>query len=385
MKIQLDGTNIKNKGAELMLYAVLEEVERYNPNAYVFWNDDTYMGNPCEIHTNVKFDKSSGQKWALKLKPFKISSILRRLHLPYRFLTKYNVLKGVDAIFDASGFHYSDQFKISSTYLIEKERYYKALKKEGTKIILLPQAFGPFETVEGKKMVALLSKYCDLIFARDSVSYSYLEKAGGNMSKVVLTPDFTSLAKYEVPNIWEHVSGGICVIPNKRMVDKGASNSAEYTDFLKHTIQTYVDAGERVFLLNHEGADDLGLCLEINNFFNNKFEVITGLTAGEVKGVISISKVTITSRFHGVASALNTTVPCLATSWSHKYQKLFEDFGQTNCLLDIKVPENNKEKLLQFIEPTVNLKIRAELKETGLEVKLKNQKMWDLVWNTICK
>jgi colanic acid/amylovoran biosynthesis protein len=381
MKIQIDGTNIKNKGAELMLYAVLEEIERVDPKAQVYWNDDTYTGDPQQINTKINFSKSLGQRLALKLKPFKVTSILRRLHIPYRFLTKYNVVKGLDLMLDASGFHYSDQFKISDTYLAEKERYFNTLKNQGTKIILLPQAFGPFETSEGKKMVSLLSRYCDILFARDTVSYSYLENAGADMSRIVLTPDFTSLAHYEVPQKWKHVADRICIIPNKRMVDKGATTLESYTKFLKHTIQTYLDAGEQIVMLNHEGLEDLQLCEETNKFFGNQLTVISGLTAGEVKGVISISKVTITSRFHGVASSLNTHVPCLATSWSHKYQKLFEDFNQTDCLLDIIAPENNKEKLLSYIDPKSNTSIRLELIENASKIKIENQKMWKIVWS----
>ncbi len=40
MRIQIDGTNSLNKGAELMLNAVMEQIEKKYPNAEVFYNSN---------------------------------------------------------------------------------------------------------------------------------------------------------------------------------------------------------------------------------------------------------------------------------------------------------------------------------------------------------
>ena len=109
-------------------------------------------------------------------------------------------------------------------------------------------------------------------------------------------------------------------------------------------------------------------------------EVVTGLNALEVKGLISSAYLLITSRFHGVASALNSCVPCLATSWSHKYKELFADYGLDNCIL----PLDNLDKALEMVKDCLsvdkNEKIRENLTLQVPEINKQTRDMWKCVW-----
>ena len=55
MKIVLSGVETNNKGAELMLYAILQEVERRFPDAEVYLPYYRIKQGTKYVHTNLKF------------------------------------------------------------------------------------------------------------------------------------------------------------------------------------------------------------------------------------------------------------------------------------------------------------------------------------------
>jgi colanic acid/amylovoran biosynthesis protein len=382
MTIQIDGTNTVNKGAELMLYAVLQEIERKYPDAKVLYNQQ--WSNPNYIRTKLNFGTRPFAHLLIPvLNKCKVHGILRRLSVPCSFLTLRYPIKGLDLVLDAGGFQFGDQWNISDYDLLLWENYYRKLKKQGTKIILLPQAFGPFETKNGKKIVGIVSKYTDIIFAREEVSYNHLIKAGADGRKIKLYPDFTALVEGIIPKRYEFLKDGICIIPNKRMIDKSTVLPENYFSFLEKIIQIIQQQGKSPFLLNHESKSDFVLCELINQQLKVPLTIVNNLTALEIKGVISQSYLVVSSRFHGVASALNSGVPCLATSWSHKYAELFKDYRQSDCVLDLSRPDKIREKVRYYLSDNVHKSVSEILPEAKRVVVEKNKEMWNIVWKSI--
>lgn len=377
MKLQIDGTNTLNKGAELMLYAALEQIEPRYPQADIYYN--AFGAGYKDVKTSLNL------KGFLRLRyGFYPGIILSKLKLPYSYFTNFYPGKKIDVLLDASGFRLGDQWNRSKGYIATLESYYKKLKAKGTKIILLPQALGPFVTDTGKETAKVLNKYADLIIARESFSYQYLIDAGVDPAKILLSPDFTNIVGGTVPAQYENVKGKVCIIPNKKMLTHTSLGEGKYIEFLRLTIETVKEAGFDVFILNHEGEGDMEICNTLNNLFNNSLQIVTGLNAKEVKGVIGLSYVTFSSRYHGVASALSQSVPCLATSWSHKYQLLFKDYGLENQVIDIDADaEVIKEKVLFYLDSERNRKMRETLmiKKDALKDLTKN--MWDKVWKLV--
>lgn len=138
-----------------------------------------------------------------------------------------------------------------------------------------------------------------------------------------------------------------------------------------------------MFLLNHEGAKDLKICERIVNALDKPIRIYSGNNAIETKSIISTSFMVISSRYHGVANALNTGVPCLATSWSHKYKRLFDDYHQEECIIDLGNIEETKERIAKFINKEENNLIRTQLIEASGQVKKRNKEMWDSIWSFI--
>lgn len=380
MKIQIDGTNTSNKGAELMLYAILEEIENKKMNCEVFFNPNN-TNNSIVVNTALNFKKRIGLN-----KFFTIpSKIFRKLNFPYRYFTSNYADKNIDVIIDAGGFQFSDQWKYSNAYLNSLESYYKSSKSNGTKIIFLPQALGPFETKNGKRSTEILNKYADIIFARDKVSYNYIIKAGVNRDKVKLFPDFTIPVEGTVPEKLNHLKGKVCIIPNKKMITHAnGGNSRSYINLLEDIINRVEYNNKDIFLLNHEGIGDLEMCKTINNNFENKFEIVTGLNAINVKGVIGNSYVVISSRFHGVASSLSQGVPCISTSWNHKYEMLFNDFEQSNRVVSVTDKRDDLfSKIDEVLDPEINMLISEKLLSTKINLIAKVNLMWVDVWHKV--
>jgi polysaccharide pyruvyl transferase WcaK-like protein len=375
MTIQIDGANTINKGAELMFYAVLEEIERRYPEATVIYNGFGVGYKKLDSPFKIK----GYTRLSLGTKPW---GVQKRLGLPYGYLTGFHPVKGIDMIIDISGFKLGDQWKRDNRYLRALEKYYIGMKGYGTQVFLLPQALGPFLTPNGRKTVEILDKYVDFIFPRERESYQYLVDGGIKKSKVLTFPDFTNIVKGEFPVGYEDFKGKVCIIPNEKMIAHDDSGSERYISFIYRVITVLKSKGMDVFLLNHEDKGDRKVCKKINKLFNNELKVIEGLNAKEIKGIIGSSYFTFSSRYHGVANALSQGIPCIATSWSHKYKLLFEDYGLENKIMDTNSTLAEIETFLSdYISIQGNETMRGEIGKKKDELIEKTKEMWKIVWN----
>ncbi len=378
--VLLSGVETENKGAELMLYAILQELERSHPEATVYIERNRvkqglrYIKSPI----NIQFITPTG---TMKLfSKIHAVGILNRLGLYWSKLDTINAAGKVDLYIDGSGLYFSDQMRISKlTNSILRHRL-KHLRKSGSKIVYLPQAFGPLLLQETKEAIALLDKYANLVFARERVSYDYLEPLITNSDKFRISTDFTSLVSGRFPKQFEHLKCAVCVIPNERMISKGVISREAYLKFLASTVESCLSHGKRVYLLNHEGKKDEELAYICQKSISGDVPVVSGLNALEVKGLIASSYLVISSRFHGVASSLNSCVPCLATSWNHKYAELYKDFGLDSHLLPLEDEGKCISMVNEMLDETVNTKIREELARACPGIKNQVQDMWKQIW-----
>jgi polysaccharide pyruvyl transferase WcaK-like protein len=248
-KIVLSGIGTVNKGAELMLYAILQEIERKFPDAYIYLPDAVPQGYEY-IKTNLVLKP----RFPLWLNKFHIQGIMERLHLPlYNKFINNSIIKGADYFIDASGFFFSDQFNLGKEDFAFWSKQLSAYKRQGTKIVFLPQAFGPIENDFTKKIIKVINEYSDLIFVREQVSYNYLKSLDINMDKIKIYPDFTSLVSGIFPTKYEYLKDGICIIPNNKMVEQGIISMDKYVKMLSEIIKICSKLNHKVYLLNHEG------------------------------------------------------------------------------------------------------------------------------------
>ena len=379
MNIVLSGVETTNKGAELMLYAILQEIERRFPHATVFLSKDRICQGTEYIQTKLDFRELPYAKLENTLH---LNALIWRFHLPYRLMPHMMAINKIDYFIDGSGFKYSDQFNFTRSAVTSLGMQLLAYRKKKAKIVFLPQAFGPFEKKETKNAISVLNTYASVLMPRETVSYRYIEQSGVvDMDKVRIFPDFTSLVKGEFPERYSHLKNSVCIIPNQQMFSKGVTSKNKYLELLSRIIEHVKKAGHNIFLLNHEGIRDEKLCMELKAKLSHPIEVITGLNALEVKGLIASSYLVISSRFHGVASALNSCVPSLATSWSHKYEELFKDYNLDGCILSLDDTERTLKTVDDFLQEAKNKEIRDALSLQIPRIEEATREMWNVVWN----
>lgn len=381
MFIEIKGTGFTNKGAELMLHAVLEQVSKRIPGAkfvHVPGGEDSSYEKRIALglYQKIWFCKH-GIPVGLYFGKF----VPRKIRARYGLVTH----EEIKIVFDASGFSYSDQWGIWPSVVMAKSC--KKWKSIGTKIILLPQAFGPFTLRKIRKTFKMIADKADLIYARDKISYNHIVELAGERPNIRIAPDFTNLVDGIVPDYFTSKDEKFCIIPNYRMIDKTNSEKSKmYLTFLTNCVQYLNEKGEQVFILIHEGEKDLFLAKEIvKNIKTGKpIEIIREVDSLKIKGIIGNCKGVISSRFHGLVSALSQGIPSLCTGWSHKYKMLFDDYGFPEGVLSVKLAYDQIRRAIDLIaEEPSRVKIKNKLVSESNKQKIIVEKMWEEIFKEI--
>ncbi|MDP5291626.1 polysaccharide pyruvyl transferase family protein [Oceanimonas sp. CHS3-5] len=376
MIIEIRRAGFINKGAELMLHAVVQRLRERYPEAKLTMA-------PIYGGADDTFDKM------LKLNLYPKAWFWRKgidftQFIPNRLLKAYGLVttNEIDIVIDAAGFSYSDQWGPASSRELSASS--KKWKKNGTKLIMLPQAFGPYEKSNIIKYVKIWAENADLIFPREKDSYRYLTQLVGEKEKIKLYPDFTNLVKGTFPHGYDPTDKRIAIVPNYRMVDKtDLKTSQAYLPFLIKVVKYLVDRGLQPFLLVHEGKNDQILADKVS-YAVGSVPIVKETDPLHIKGILGTCDATIGSRFHGLVSALSQGVPSLATGWSHKYQRLFEDYGFIEGLISVNDDDVVLYKKIDLlINPESSKPLCALLAKKSNELKELSEEMWERVFSVI--
>lgn len=377
MIIEIKGVQFVNKGAELMLHAILQQLAQRFPDAKIVLKDNS--NSPYLKRISV----GAYQKLELKKNIYDFADLFYMLPKKIRnWLLKWGVITeaDIDVILDASGFSYGDQW--SSVILAQTAREVKRMKDKGKHYIFMPQALGPFTQPKQKKWAKIAFENASLVVAREQESFSYVKSLMGDKNNIVCFPDFTNLVVGVVPESFKDKDKRyFTVIPNSKMLSKKNSNTAwqaHYVNTFAVLINEAKKQGLTPFLLNHEGGEDQTLCEKINAMLSKPVEILQEEDPLKVKGIIGASEAILCSRYHGCVSALSQGIPCLGTSWSHKYEKLFEEYGVSEYLI---APHGEAGKLVAHLNQLLDSKAEVTnvLLDNAKDYKLQSQRMWDNV------
>jgi polysaccharide pyruvyl transferase WcaK-like protein len=382
MIIELRGVEFHNKGAELMLLAILEKVRSRFPTAIFV----------MEVSKITPLEKQRKLGIYAKLEVQRLWNRGRSIG-QFNFLTPGYLKRcggmitenEVDVVLDGSGFAFGDfwgpeyaQRRLSNCIA--------RWKKAGKKVVLLPQAFGKFENQKLQEEMKRIISRADLIFARDRFSYGYLREVQQNDSNTFLKPDFTNLIAGHVPLYFDAAALEVAIIPNNKLVQSGVfSSKAAYLDFLKRTVDIVAAKGKKPFFLIHEGRKDLDLAEHVNADFGMQVPIVVEDDPLAVKGMIGLCEAVITSRFHGLVSALTQSVPCLCVGWSHKYVALMEDYDYAEGLLVDKdlSAEGLTQKIAMILDEDSRAGIKKKLAANAVIQKDYANAMWEQVFDLL--
>lgn len=376
MLIEIRGTGFSNKGAELMLHAILQKVGDAFPDASFAMNP-TKSGDYLQRARLGLYQKIRFQRYGVRL----------GWMIPSEYRRRYGLVldDDVDVVLDASGFGYGDQ--CGDKWTLAMARDVRAWKKRGIKIILLPQAMGPFTPIHTRKAFTFVVENADLVFPRDEVSYKHVTDLVGERENILRFPDFTNIASATMPHNAESFQGRFCLIPNYQMIKKKSDEqSARYASFCVKCIKNLVGFGHRPFILVHGGDQDMGLAEKIVSELEDKIDIIKESDALKIKGILGLCAGVISSRYHGLVSALSQGVPALATSWSHKYEMLFKEYGiQDGCLPVSIEPKELTEQIRRITDDNSRKKIIAKITKASAIYKEQTELMWQKVFSVIEK
>lgn len=330
MLVEIKGVQFVNKGAELMLHAVLQQLQQQLPGA------EPVLLPGVQSPYRARAVLGAWQKLSLQKGTFEHNWLSHHIPLRLRhylqqrfgFVTEADV----DVVLDASGFAYGDQWPASSIQQLAGQL--RRFAKAGKSYIFLPQAFGPFSRAADRRLLAETLPLASLICARDEQSYQYLAELLPNHDNLALFADFTNLVAID-PMV-EVQANTALLVPNANMLSKKSAEPAwigRYVPFLASTAQRLHALGYQPIFLNHEGNADQRLIEQVLQVTEVNYPVIQEPDPVRVKSIIAGSSIVVSSRFHGCVSALSQGVPCIGTSWSHKYQALFADYLQSEALV----------------------------------------------------
>lgn len=367
MIIEVTGVSTRNKGAELLLVAIREHFLKTNPSvqlavtpAFGSYDERVQYG----LRHVVRIEKLGRARLGTAL-------------LPGMFTRQLGMVRegDIDAVLDASGFAFSDQLPLKRT--LEFARDVERWKKQGKKIVMLPQALGPFEAPAMKDGFKRIVDAVDLIYARESESYNHAIRTAGSSEKIRLAPDITVQVEGEKsPTESVNSKKPVLIVPNFRMLDKVSPDQAQaYIPFVGRCIEVVRKRGLDVKILLHDNAEDNRLVVPLQQYVG-QIQVLTDENPLRLKAMLGEAQLVIGSRFHALLGALSQGVPVIAAGWSHKYEMLLCDFDCPEMILNPAATEKIVGEKLDL----VNLhseRIAVGLDRSRSQMKAKLNHMWN--------
>jgi polysaccharide pyruvyl transferase WcaK-like protein len=364
MHIHLKGGDLSNKGDELMLTTVLDRFQHAGKKARL-----SVFPHYCA------FEARSFRGLYQALNPPNTRHLMYLLSYPallrYRRQFGLVALKDLEWCLDLSGFCYTDYWGPANTERMAA--FMRRQAKTGTRFIFLPQAYGPFSGSPIRERFAEMARQATLMYVRDEASFQHILELGVNPSPLRRAPDLTTLAPSVSPP-WTRAYGPYaCVIPNSRLIEQGKiREEGEYVRFLCRAAEALRRAGLRPLLLLFEDKD-LTFLQALRAHLTGHFDYVLEKDPVRLRGIIREAEAVLSSRYHGLVSALSQGTPCLGTSWSHKYEELLREYQCSEAMI---ADFSRLDAIELLADQGARAALRAKVSAAAGEMRQKALRMW---------
>ena len=221
----------------------------------------------------------------------------------------------------------------------------------GVPTVKAAQAMGPFESFPNKIAARLVLPHLATICARGARTREHLSTL--RLRNVVDVADL-AFSLSEAQDLPSSVASAvraagddfIVVMPSAVVRGIFDSNGGDYVSAVVSLIREIRTRTQRgVVIAPHsyragmpEGRmNDGPVCREVAKILSSDSMVVgvdADLSAGELRRLVSMGSVLVTSRFHAMISGLSTSTPTVVVGWSHKYKEVLDDFGLAEFGMD---------------------------------------------------
>lgn len=221
----------------------------------------------------------------------------------------------------------------------------------GVPTVKAAQAMGPFESLPNKIAARLVLPHLSTICARGARTREHLNTLGLNNVVDVADLAFSLSEAADLPPVVAEAltaagEGFIVVMPSAVVRGIFESEGGDYVSAVALLIKEIrLRTNKGVVIAPHsyrvgmpEGRmNDGPVCREVASKCSSDPKVVgldADLSAGELRRLVSLGSVLVTSRFHAMISGLSTCTPTVVVGWSHKYKEVLDDFGLAELGMD---------------------------------------------------
>lgn len=351
MNIEIYGAGFLNKGAQLMILAVMDAFHRrgiaarfaIDPREHADFDERSPLGIRQIFSLELLWTRGKYQTHirdlSLRVEKWMPRNIAQRLDKQLGLVRRVDC----DALIDISGYRYGDHWGSRPIQMFT--RVAKDYRRRGKPVILMPQMFGPFDQPDVRRDFADALKYCTAVYARDTESLNHLVNAFGENAIYRKCPDITiGLCGSAKSEAMVPTKGGLAmIVPNQKVFENGRPISGEpYIEFLAAAFGELETRGYDVRFLIHEskGNDEniANRVIQRMGLADRSELLLKSADPLVLKAWLGQATVVLASRFHAAVSALSQGVPTVVVGWAHKYQRLMEDFGAPEWILTSEEP-----------------------------------------------